>query len=131
MQNSDHTHCLTPDCVRQPQCRGVCRICYQAAYGLVRSGKTTWDTLEQFGRVLPVYHYAQNAAVCMTPGCDREAFTRGVCGSCYQVARRAINRGESTWAQLEESGLINSSHAGSGRDAFRAALAAATNTDGN
>ncbi len=42
---------------------------------------------------------------CMTPTCDRPARSRGLCGRCLATAYRLIDRGGTTWAELECRGL--------------------------
>jgi len=42
---------------------------------------------------------------CLTPGCDNNASTRGICVACYQTARREIRRNTITWEELEKMGL--------------------------
>jgi hypothetical protein len=44
-------------------------------------------------------------AVCLTPGCGREAHIRGLCNRCATGARKAIKDGKTTWEQLEAMGL--------------------------
>lgn len=44
--------CLRPECQRPRKARGLCDGCYQVAQRLVQTGKTTWETLEQAGKVL-------------------------------------------------------------------------------
>lgn len=63
-QVDETTTCLFPTCERtQIYARGLCQTCYAAAAQLVSRGKTTWDDLEESGKVLPkrrgVYHPRQ------------------------------------------------------------------------
>ena len=44
---------------------------------------------------------------CITYGCEREIYTRGLCRSCYQRARRYIAAGETTWDELLKLGLCH------------------------
>ena len=44
-------------------------------------------------------------AICLVPGCGREAKIRGLCGRCCTAARAQIKKGKTTWAKLEELGL--------------------------
>lgn len=44
-------------------------------------------------------------AVCVVPGCGREAKIRGLCGRCCTAARAQIRKNKTTWAKLEELGL--------------------------
>ena len=46
-------------------------------------------------------------AVCLRPGCGRDAKTRGLCAGCYSAARTLVKRGKVTWEQLEEAGKCN------------------------
>ncbi len=48
---SEMSQCLHPDCVDTVECRGLCNFHYQRAWRRVREGRTTWETLEQAGRV--------------------------------------------------------------------------------
>lgn len=49
MKNKKQT-CMYPDCKDSPDTRGLCRKHYQAAWQLVRDGKTSWDRLEGAGK---------------------------------------------------------------------------------
>lgn len=62
---------------------------------------------------------SSNSPTCMVPGCDRPAKLRGVCQSCYQNAAKLIQRGGTTWEELQKFGLVRPRHSGSG---LRAAL---------
>lgn len=42
---------------------------------------------------------------CLIPGCDLPAATRGMCGKCYQAAKRNISQDNTTWEELIEAGL--------------------------
>jgi hypothetical protein len=52
---------------------------------------------------------AENATAevkrCLTPGCGREAKSRGQCPRCAVGARKAIRDGKTSWAKLEALGL--------------------------
>ena len=43
--------------------------------------------------------------VCLIKGCERTAFSRGLCKSCYQQAARLVKDKETTWFILIERGL--------------------------
>lgn len=43
--------------------------------------------------------------ICIIPGCGRPYHSRGLCDTCRTSARRAVNRGETTWEELVELGL--------------------------
>lgn len=43
--------CLVPDCDRETEIRGLCRPCYNRAYQLVMAGRTTWEALEERGKI--------------------------------------------------------------------------------
>jgi hypothetical protein len=45
--------CIRPSCVRPAKVRGLCNTCYTAARGLIKSGATTWEKLEESDRCLP------------------------------------------------------------------------------
>ncbi len=47
---------------------------------------------------------------CRVRGCKREASIREVCNSCYTSARKMVERGISTWEQLEQLGLVAAVH---------------------
>ena len=42
---------------------------------------------------------------CIVPGCNRTAVTRGLCHSCYMVARRLVKNGVTSWITLKSAGL--------------------------
>lgn len=43
---------------------------------------------------------------CMTAGCGNEGLIiRGLCPNCYQGAKRMVQKGHTTWHELEEKGL--------------------------
>lgn len=46
---------------------------------------------------------------CKTPGCTKEAETRGLCQQHYLAAWRAVQRGETSWAEMERLGLCEPS----------------------
>lgn len=50
--NKDIRICLRPGCGRVARSRGVCSSCYNIAASLVRSGQTTFEKLEESGKVL-------------------------------------------------------------------------------
>jgi hypothetical protein len=41
---------------------------------------------------------------CLAEGCQRASHRRGLCPAHYDLARRRVRRGETTWEQLEQSG---------------------------
>ena len=45
--------------------------------------------------------------MCLTPDCENGEESRGLCHSCYAVARRLIKDKRTTWAQLEELSLAS------------------------
>lgn len=50
-----NTTCLTPGCLGRlapANGRGLCMKCYASAKQAVKSGRTTWDILEEIGLVL-------------------------------------------------------------------------------
>lgn len=61
-------------------------------------------------------------AKCRIDGCDAVAGTRGMCTLCYNAANRAINRGETTWGELESLGLAGQALRKHGRNPFTKAL---------
>lgn len=44
-------------------------------------------------------------ATCITPDCNRAAFSRGVCNRCYFLYRQAMARKQVTEQELIERGL--------------------------
>lgn len=62
----------------------------------------------------------RKVAQCLTrepEQCPNQARARGLCGTCYQEARRLVRSGEFTWEELEERGL-----AGRYRGRFRRSI---------
>lgn len=45
---------------------------------------------------------------CRRPQCWRGAMSRGLCGSCYQVAYQLVTSGATTWEELEKRGKADS-----------------------
>lgn len=45
-----------------------------------------------------------NAPKCLVPGCDKPQKTRGLCVSCYTVARDLVKSGKTSWPTLVEAG---------------------------
>jgi hypothetical protein len=43
--------------------------------------------------------------ICVVPGCGNEQKICGNCQACYSSHRRAVSRGETTWAALIAAGL--------------------------
>lgn len=41
---------------------------------------------------------------CVTSGCGNAAWTRGLCNTCYQLARKRVMDGEVTWEAIEKAG---------------------------
>jgi len=62
---------------------------------------------------------------CMITGCDRKVETRGVCGTCYNAARKLVQDGQACWQDLETMGLVKPTH-GPSKNAFRIAFLSAT-----
>lgn len=46
------TQCLEPGCSKFGRTRGLCYAHYSRVRALVKSGETTWEGLEEAGRVL-------------------------------------------------------------------------------
>ncbi len=42
---------------------------------------------------------------CISPDCSHTTIARGLCMQCYDVSRRLIANGQTTWDELEESGF--------------------------
>lgn len=47
--------------------------------------------------------------ICKIEGCGKRAHTRGVCQNCYRKAANLVKNGETSWEELEEMGLVDSS----------------------
>ena len=45
--------CLTEGCERWARMRGVCNRCYSRLYTLVKNGSSSFESLEDAGRILP------------------------------------------------------------------------------
>ncbi len=43
---------------------------------------------------------------CITPGCGKPQKYKGICPSCYGVARKLIDANKTTWDQLCELGMV-------------------------
>lgn len=41
---------------------------------------------------------------CLNPACENMAKTRGLCCTCYAVARKAVKDGQTTWEKLVAAG---------------------------
>ncbi len=41
--------CMTPDCGKKGEWKGLCRSCYGQALHLIKDEKTTWDELAEMG----------------------------------------------------------------------------------
>lgn len=44
--------CLVPNCKNKTLTRGLCRRDYGICYRLVTAGETSWEALEESGRIL-------------------------------------------------------------------------------
>jgi hypothetical protein len=81
--------------------------------------------------IAPLKEKSSSPPACIVPNCLRPAKLRGVCASCYQNASKLIQRGGTTWEELERLGLVKPRHDGSGqRAALYVALAAAREKEG-
>jgi hypothetical protein len=43
---------------------------------------------------------------CLRPECDKPAYSRGLCASCYNTCAHLVRMKETTWAKLEKSGRV-------------------------
>lgn len=43
---------------------------------------------------------------CLVPDCSGLGYSRGLCHSCYYVAKRLVKNGRTTWEQLAIDGKI-------------------------
>lgn len=44
--------------------------------------------------------------LCITPECGKERKWKGLCQSCYGVAKSLIEKNETTWQELADLGLV-------------------------
>jgi hypothetical protein len=61
--------------------------------------------------------------MCMVPGCERPAKTRGLCDSHYQSARNSINNGKTTWEELVRLELSKDVSSGGVNENFNSLVA--------
>lgn len=57
---------------------------------------------------------AKRKGKCRGEGCESTAEYRGLCNGCYRSLWHMVNRGETTWEELEKLGIVAVSH-GQGR----------------
>lgn len=43
---------------------------------------------------------------CLMPDCARDIYCRGVCRACYNTLHKQVQKGETTWEELEEADLV-------------------------
>lgn len=62
--------------------------------------------------------------ICLVPDCNLQVQSRGLCGTCYQMARQHVLKNETTWEELEALGLAapTKRRASGKRGLFTAAL---------
>ncbi len=48
--------------------------------------------------------------LCLVPGCDKEAATRGLCGRDYAIANSLVKKGDTTWKKLVGAGKAEASY---------------------
>jgi len=65
------------------------------------------------------------SATCLTPGCGRIAYSRGICQRCYACAKQMRQNGEATETELIDAGMMLPSRLPS-ISPFRAAFLAKT-----
>lgn len=41
---------------------------------------------------------------CLNPKCERKQYARGLCQSCYGLARHIVKSGKTSWEELEKNG---------------------------
>lgn len=46
------------------------------------------------------------APICITPNCGKPQLCKGICRSCYGVARKLIDQNRTTWEHLQLIGAI-------------------------
>lgn len=62
-------------------------------------------------------------SICLTKGCGKEQYSRGLCASCYAVALRMIKAKKVTWELLVDRGMATAPKRGSsGKSLFAAAV---------
>jgi hypothetical protein len=52
---------------------------------------------------------------CVSPECkssNKWVYARGLCGACYNQARRMVERGVTSWEELERFGLSEATNKG-------------------
>jgi hypothetical protein len=59
---------------------------------------------------------------CKTPGCRYRGRSRGLCPNCLAQAKRYVDVGVVSWAQLEAAGLTIPDNVGDFKSAFKATL---------
>ena len=47
-----------------------------------------------------------NQGKCLNPNCERKQKSRGLCGSCYDIAARLVREHRVTWEELEQAGKV-------------------------
>lgn len=62
---------------------------------------------QESGEIMATKHKRKRPQ-CTTPGCTRlqTGGNRDKCEPCYQVYARAVQKGQTTWKELEKRGLV-------------------------
>lgn len=68
---------------------------------------------------------------CLVPSCSCRARARGLCRTHYENARRAVERGETTWERLEAAGFCTKGNRKGSRNTFAAWAASQLNQPTN
>lgn len=102
--------CLNTNCgARTLYARGICRRCYNSHAARVSAGRVTWKELEQAGlvtrRVKRRKKPDPGRPQCIAEGCEQACRVRGLCSTHYCRAKNRINKGQTTWEELEAAGL--------------------------
>lgn len=68
---------------------------------------------------------AIDSETCRIGGCSNKPHARGLCHRCYRNAAAQVSRGQTSWHELEELGLIRPAYKREASAAFSVALAQA------
>ncbi|MES2367364.1 MAG: hypothetical protein V4563_15920 [Pseudomonadota bacterium] len=70
--------------------------------GQCRENKHNWGT--RFLKTFNGKSHRNAKAKCLSSGCGEFVLSRGLCSSCYQMARFAVMKGKTNWKKLERDG---------------------------
>jgi hypothetical protein len=116
--------CRMTGCNEDAKAREMCNRHYNIARKWVVGRGGSWNRMDsiEFDKELALVESHGNslesqrknnkgqrgasAMKCLTEGCERSAVARGLCRSCYQIARNHVKSGKITWKELEASGYV-------------------------